>query len=223
MRVLVTGAFGNIGAETLRELLEAGHEVRGFDLDSRRSRQTAREFDGRIEIVWGDVTRADDVAKAVEGRDAVIHDAALLPPASERNEELTQRVNVDGTRNVIAACKSQSQPARLVFASSFSLYGPSAGREPPVRADDPIVTTDAYTRSKAACEELLRESSLEWVIMRFAAAPPLASPTRDRDRRRARPSCPPVECPRQQSPDRGIAGRAAAEPHPEGTDLPAEK
>lgn len=173
MRVLVTGAFGNIGASTLHELLDEGHQVRGFDLDTKRNREVARAFAGRAQPVWGDVTRQEDVAKAVEGCDAVIHDAALLPPASERDEAVTERVNVQGTRHVIAACEDQSTPPRVVFASSFSLFGPSAGRRPPVRADDPIVTSDAYTRSKARCEELLRDSALDWVILRFAAAPPV--------------------------------------------------
>lgn len=172
MRVLVTGAFGNLGVATLDELLAAGHEVRGFDLDSKRARRAAAWFQGRVETSWGDVTRPDDVARAVAGCDAVIHDAALLPPASEGDEELTRRVNVDGTRNVIDACKARPEPPRLVFASSVSLFGPSGGREPPARADDPILPTDAYTRSKAACEGLLRESSLDWVILRFGAVLP---------------------------------------------------
>ena len=173
MRVLVTGAFGNIGAATLHALLEEGHQVRGFDLANKRNRETARKFEGRVQPIWGDLTRPEDVAKAVEGCQAVIHDAALLPPRSERNEALTRKVNVDGTHNVISACEAQPTPPRLIFASSISLYGPSAGLEPPRRADDPIVTSDAYTRSKAACEELLRSSALDWVILRFAAVPPL--------------------------------------------------
>ena len=65
------------------------------------------------------------------------------------------------------------EEGRLVFASSFSLYGPSAGRQPPVRADDPIVTTDAYTRSKAECEEMLNASSIDTVIFRIAMTPPV--------------------------------------------------
>jgi nucleoside-diphosphate-sugar epimerase len=173
VRILVTGAFGNIGAATLHELLEAGHAVRGFDLDTKRNREVARTFDGRVEPCWGDVARPESVAKAVEGCDAVIHDAALLWPGSERDPALTHAVNVDGTRNVIAACEAQPMPPRLVFASSCSLFGPSAGNEPPTRADDPVVTSDAYTRSKAAGEELLRASTLDWVILRFAATPPV--------------------------------------------------
>lgn len=175
MRVLVTGAFGNIGASTLPELLAFGHQVRGFDLDSKRNREIARAFEGRVEPVWGDVTREEDVAKAIEGCEAVIHDAALLPPASERDEALTRRVNVDGTRNVIAVCERQTTPPRVIFASSISLFGPSAGKKPPRRADEPIVTSDAYTRSKAECEEQLRASALDWVILRFAATPPVDS------------------------------------------------
>ena len=77
MRVLVTGAFGNIGASTLPELLNEGHQVRGFDLDTKRNREVARDFEGRVETVFGDVAREEDVLEAVEGCDAVIHDAAV--------------------------------------------------------------------------------------------------------------------------------------------------
>ena len=54
MRVLLTGAFGNIGRETLRELLHAGHEVRCLALAAPRAQHAAAELAGRAEIVWGD-------------------------------------------------------------------------------------------------------------------------------------------------------------------------
>jgi nucleoside-diphosphate-sugar epimerase len=183
MRVLLTGAFGNIGAATLRELLAAGHSVRCFDLASSATRRAARAFSGRCEFFWGDITRAGDVARAVEGQDAVIHDAALIPPQSERMPELTQRVNVDGTRNVVAACEAQPDKPRLIFASSISVFGPSSpDRPPPRRADEPMVATDHYSHSKVAAEQIVRASSLDWIVVRFGATPPeVASLSSERD------------------------------------------
>jgi nucleoside-diphosphate-sugar epimerase len=172
VRVLVTGAFGNIGAATLRELLNAGHAVRAFDLASPTTRRAAGRFAGRCEFFWGDITNADEVVRAVAGRDAVIHDAALIPPKSERLPELTHRVNVEGTRHVVAACEAQPSKPRLVFASSVTVFGPSRDRPPPRRADEPVVATDHYSRSKIAGEEIVRASSLDWIVVRFGAAPP---------------------------------------------------
>jgi len=173
MRVLLTGAFGNIGAATLRELLAAGHAVRCFDLASPATRKAARAFAGRCEFYWGDITRASDVARAAAEQDCVIHDAALIPPKSERLPELTQRVNVDGTRNVVAACEAQLNRPRLIFASSISVFGPSSpDRPPPRRADEPMVASDHYSRSKIAAEQIIRASTLDWIIVRFGATPP---------------------------------------------------
>jgi len=182
MRVLLTGAFGNIGAETVRELLKARHHVRCIDVDSRAARRTAAAFGSRIEVHWGDITDADCVARAVAGREAVIHDAALIPPQSEKDPDRTWCVNVGGTRNVISACEAQARKPTLVFASSISVLGPPGDRPPPRRADEPLRPTDHYSRSKAECERLLRESSLDWVIVRFGAAPPaIVSRSADRD------------------------------------------
>ena len=107
LHILLTGAFGNIGIETLRELLRAEHRVRCFDLPSPRAKALASEFRDAAEIAWGDVSNREDVAQAVADQDAVIHDAAVIPPLSEREPELTQRVNVEGTRNVVSACEAQ--------------------------------------------------------------------------------------------------------------------
>ncbi len=173
MRILLTGAFGNVGRETIRELLAAGHEVRAFELRSKRNERVAAQFGSRIEIVWGDLRRPQDVGDAVAECDAVVHDAAIIPPGSEKNPELTRSVNVEGTRNVIAACEAPDRSPRLVLASSVSLFGPCQDKPPPRRSSEPIVPTDHYTHSKAQCEEMLRESQLDWVILRFGAVIPV--------------------------------------------------
>jgi len=67
MKVLVTGALGNIGFSTLEALLVEGHDVVAFDLESRRARQLASGFDGRVQFVWGDITnwnRSDSHSRA---------------------------------------------------------------------------------------------------------------------------------------------------------------
>ncbi len=172
LRILLTGAFGNIGIETLRELLRAGHRVRCFDLPSPRAKALAAEFRDAAEIAWGDLCSRDDVARAVADRDAVIHDAAVIPPLSEHKPELTRRVNVEGTQNVVSACEAQRRRPTLVFASSVSLFGRTQHLHPPRCADESIAPSDHYSHSKAACEQMIVASDLDWIILRFGAVPP---------------------------------------------------
>ena len=80
MKVLLTGAMGNIGFSTLEALLAEGHDVVAFDLESRRARKLASGFDGRARFVWGDITDPESLRHALEGVDAVIHLAAIIPP-----------------------------------------------------------------------------------------------------------------------------------------------
>ena len=172
MRVLLTGAFGNVGTATLRELLDAGNQVRCFDVDAAAARKAAAAFRGRVEPHWGDIADAGDVARAVAERDVVIHNAAVIPPSSERVPELTRRVNAEGTRNIVAACEAQPKKPKLIFSSSISVLGPPGDRPPPRRADEPMLPTDHYSHSKVECEEMIRASNLEWVILRLGAVLP---------------------------------------------------
>ena len=55
MKVLLTGAFGNVGASALDELLRQGHAVRCFDLQTPGNERAARRYRDRIEVVWGDL------------------------------------------------------------------------------------------------------------------------------------------------------------------------
>src|SRR4029079_7201818 len=98
MKVVLTGALGNIGFSTLEALLVEGHDVVAFDLESRRARQLASKFGERVQFVWGDITNPTSLRPVLEGGDAVTHLAAIIPPSTERVPDLAQKVNVDATR-----------------------------------------------------------------------------------------------------------------------------
>lgn len=176
MKVLLTGAFGNVGKSTLDELLRQGHEVRCFDVRSKKNERAAAKYRGRIELSWGDVRRCEDVADAMQDREAVIHLAFMIPStmshsgkSCEDHPELAEAINVGGTRNVIAAAKSLARTPRLVFASSISVFGLTQDQPPPRTAADPVGAVDHYSRHKLACEKMVVESGLDWVILRFSA------------------------------------------------------
>jgi nucleoside-diphosphate-sugar epimerase len=173
MKVLVTGALGNIGLPTIEALLAEGHDVVAFDLDSRRARKLASGFDGRVHFVFGDITRAESLQCALEGVDATIHLAAILPPYSEHEPDLARKVNLEATHDLIAHMEASPTANRLVFASSQGVFGDLQEREPPLRADTPVSPTDDYGRQKVACEQSIRRSRLQWSILRLSAVPPI--------------------------------------------------
>ena len=165
--VLITGGAGSVGRQLVEMFAESGRAVRIFDLPM----MDFSGLEGRdgIEIVRGDITNANGVRSAVEGADSVLHLAALLPPNSERNRDLTFRVNVGGTQNIIAAMESENPGARLVFTSSISTYGDTSADEPPVRTSHSQSAIDIYADSKIEGENLIRESSLDnTVVLRIA-------------------------------------------------------
>jgi UDP-glucose 4-epimerase len=173
VHVLLTGSFGNIGSHTLPELVRQGHTVRCFAQDSAAGRRRARGLPAGTEMAWGDIRDAATVTDATAGVDAVLHLAAIIPPASEERPEEARAVNVDGTRNVIAACQGRSCPPRLLFTSTFDVHGHTLHKPPPRHVDDPLVATDGYTAHKIECEEMVRYSGLTWCIFRLADVPVL--------------------------------------------------
>ncbi len=179
-RVLVTGAWGNIGVSTLEALLAQGHQVRAFDLPTKRNRRLAQRYAGRVEAVWGDLRRAEDVLRAVSDQEVVAHLAFIIPKLSstglesEKVPAFAREVNVGGTYHLLDALRAQPQPPRLIFTSSVHVFGPPRLGQPCVTATDSLNPQEHYSRHKVECETLVRESGLTWTILRFGATLPLA-------------------------------------------------
>jgi nucleoside-diphosphate-sugar epimerase len=171
MKVLLTGAFGNIGSHTAPELARRGHLVRMLSLDTTERRGRGRGLPRGCEIAWGDVCDASDMARAVRGVDAVVHLAGVIPPAALEDPERARRTNVEGTREVLRACEALPTPPRLLFASTFDVHGRTLSKTPPRHVDDPVEATDVYTAHKIECEALVRASKLTWCIFRFTDVP----------------------------------------------------
>jgi nucleoside-diphosphate-sugar epimerase len=173
MKVLVTGAFGNIGTSAIDKLLEQGHQVRGFDLKTGVNEKTAQRFKEQIDVVWGNVSNPDDVSVAVKDQDVVIHLAFIMPPATEDRPEWSREINIGGTKNILSAMKTISPSSKIIFSSSLSVFGDTQNQQPPRTVSDPVQPVDNYTKQKVECEGLLRESGLGWCVFRFAVVPPM--------------------------------------------------
>lgn len=172
MKVLVTGGLGNIGRSCLTELLLKKHETRCLEVRTAANQKRARSFRGKVDFVWGDLRRPADVAAAVRDREAVAHVAFILPPASDEQPELAEAINVGGTRNLIQAMQVLPSRPKIIFISSFSVYGACQEKPPPRTVSDPVQPMDNYNRHKVACEAMVKESGLDWTILRLGVVPP---------------------------------------------------
>jgi UDP-glucose 4-epimerase len=149
MKIVVTGASGNVGTSVLRALAgdERVDEIVGV------ARRQPRWGPARTTWVAADVAR-DDLRPVFDGADVVIHLAWLIQPS--RDEAELERVNVHGSRRVFEAAAEAG--AALVYASSVGAYSPG----PKDRAVDESwptegIATSFYARHKAAAERALDE------------------------------------------------------------------
>ena len=176
MKVLLTGAFGNVGQRALEVLLNKGYNVRCFDVRNSRNiniELQMRKF-GKYEMIWGDLRDAILIDEIVKNIDCVIHLAAIIPPLAYEKPDFAHSVNVTGTMNLISAIGKQKTPPRFIYASSIAVHGNRMGHEPPTRVDDPLdpLDYDNYARHKVEIERNLRNIKIPWVILRFAAVTP---------------------------------------------------
>ena len=170
--VLLTGAFGNLGFHTLNALLSQGKNVVAFDLDNPSNRKKAEKLGETVQICWGDITDKTTLQAALENVDSVIHMAAIIPPFSEIRSDLARRINVDATDTLVKLMEQSENTKRLVFASSIGVFGKLQDREPPLTADSPAHPEDQYGQQKLDAEAKIRQSELQWSILRICPSPP---------------------------------------------------
>lgn len=101
MKCVVTGATGHIGNVLVRYLIDKGYEVRSLVLNEKE-KDILKDLN--TEIVIGDVTKLETLVNAFEGADIVFHLAGIIEIGSG-NKKKVHDVNVNGSKNVVAACK----------------------------------------------------------------------------------------------------------------------
>ena len=118
MKVLVTGATGFVGGNVARAFQARGYEVAAL---VRPGSSTLTIHDADIEVVCGDIRDRESVSKALEGRHAVVHCAALYTFWA-RDSRLLYEVNVEGTRIVLEEAMKAGVD-RCVYTSTVSTVG----------------------------------------------------------------------------------------------------
>ena len=175
MKILVTGASGNIGKAVIEEADKRCHEIKIFEIDNKKTRKAAKKYRNEAKTVFGDVLDFETVKEAVRQAEAAIHLAAIIPPLSKRNRELTMDVNYGGTANLTNAIKETKQNIPFIFTSSASVMGPTQLQNKIVSRNDPLVITGIYEESKIKCEEFLKKNADNYLIFRLAGVLPTFS------------------------------------------------
>ncbi len=153
MKVAVTGASGHVGNCLIRKLIEKGSEVivlRHDDEDDLKNME--------VQIVEGNVLDKDSLNKLCHQADQVFHLAAKIS-IDEKEKELVYRTNVEGTKNVIAACNEQKIKRLIHFSSIHTLdpfpMGQTLDETRPMIADTHMI----YEKSKKEGEKLVLEAA----------------------------------------------------------------
>jgi UDP-glucose 4-epimerase len=149
MRVLITGAGGNLGRVLAPALAEQGHEPILMDY---------RPIVTPYRSIQGDVTRQADVREAVRDIDAIVHAAALHGiHQSNHSRDAYWELNVTGTYYVYEAAKAAGVK-QILLCSTMGVYGESAREEEGtvnvVTEERPLLPRDFYGESKRLCEDL---------------------------------------------------------------------
>jgi dihydroflavonol-4-reductase len=154
MTTLVTGGAGFIGGELARRLLARGEEVRVLDVKAHEARDLAGSG---AELLEGDVLSPRAVREALEGCDRLFHVAALFR-MWERDRRRYEKINVEGTRNVLDAALD-AQVSRVVYTSSAVTIGEADGQLGTENTAHRGYFLSDYERSKYMAERLALDIS----------------------------------------------------------------
>ncbi len=170
MKILITGAFGNLGLMCVDRALALGFDVLCFDICTKKNQRIAKLYEDRIETYFGDIRDSHRIKHVLKGVDGIIHNASILPPFTELNPEFAKSVNVEGTRSLISCAEVENASMRFIFPSSVTVFGLPSINEAPRTVVDTVESTDNYTHHKLICETMLKESRLEWCVLRVGVS-----------------------------------------------------
>ena len=160
MNILITGATGLVGNLVTRRVVFEGH--RAYAL-VRKPSQATHIKDVVSKMIAADLLNPSSLETGLGGIDTIIHCAALVGSGRGKEEDYF-RINVEGTRALVKAAKAQGVK-RIVFMSTSGVYGLNMLKGN-VDETMPLSKANGYTNSKIAAEEVVRESGLEYVILR---------------------------------------------------------
>lgn len=169
MRCLVTGGAGFIGSHIVEALLKKGESVVVIDNFETGKKENLKPFEGKIELIEGDILDKTLLKKTMAGIDVVFHQAALkLVPESFVNPARYNEVNIQGTLYLLEEAKRRGV-RKFVYASSSSIYGDRENL--PKYESDLALPISPYAVSKLAaenyCQVFTKNDQLPTVSLRY--------------------------------------------------------
>ena len=168
MKILVTGGAGFIGKHLVKYLLDKDNTITIFDNFSNSEEKSLDHFiKNGVKVVNGDIRNFEEILKETEEQEILIHLAAKISVSqSILNPSETFEVNVDGTKNVLEACK-KNYVKKIIIASSAAVYGEGSSGMKLIESakTNPI---SPYGKSKLKMEqEIEKNNKIDCVILRF--------------------------------------------------------
>lgn len=177
MIVAVTGASGNMGTDTVAELLKIpeittlrilGHR-RGTTEKLLRKHHRSRN---RFELLCGNIASVEDCRRLIAGVDYVINMAAVIPPRSDKHPQEAIEANELGPKALVQAIEEAQCQPKLIHISTVGLYGNRDHKHPFGRVGDPLLISpfDLYALTKLRGEFTVLESEVKtWAVIRQTA------------------------------------------------------
>lgn len=142
--ISITGANGFIGKEFVKSLSKKNKKIRCLALEGEDTTELERYG---VEIVYGDILDKEILVSLVSDSECVVHLAAIV---TSNDIERMYKINVEGTRNIVEACR-KNKIKHILFTSSIAAVANNLG---------------PYGKSKIEAERIIRESGLDYTILR---------------------------------------------------------
>ena len=154
MKLVVLGATGGIGLEVVSQALERGHSVTAFVRSAERLKSVA----GKIALIEGDLLSSGELARVLEGQDAILSSFGAREPVTKADSTLMRRFAA-----ALTTAMTQARSRRVIVVSVAFLFKDSV--IPPAylvgRLLFPYTVADA-----SAMEDIFRQDGLDWTIVR---------------------------------------------------------
>lgn len=164
-KVLITGASGSIGLNTIKYLLAEGkYEITALDLKNRKSYKGLKKYRKRINIYYGDVLDRSLIETLVKEQDIIIHLVTCLPPLSEYKKGIADIIELNGTENIIRSISYYNPKCYLIYASTTSLYDNNIAS---VTDEINLDPEDYFNNAKYKTENLIKKKMKNYTILRL--------------------------------------------------------
>ena len=174
--VFLTGATGTMGYAGMQEILRypENYNLRILARPSKKNKELLAPLTANhssLTVIWGDLTKYEDVLKGVTGADIVLHVGGMVSPQADYRPKATLRTNINAALNITKAVLAQpedKQP-KVVYIGSVAQMGDRREQLHWGRAGDPISVSayDHYGITKALAERIITDSGIkQWASLR---------------------------------------------------------